>query len=64
MVHMTETFWSTLRDGFSSMFAIAGIIGAVTFTYLVFNFLKNNLDLLNHPKVFAIWSSLYGTMVP
>ena len=62
MIHLTDTYWSTVKDVFSSSFVIAGLVGAVLFSVLVWNFLKNNLEVLTHPKVYALWSSLYGTM--
>ena len=59
---MTSTFWDSIRDVFSSMIVIAGLGGAALFTFLVYNFLKQNLAVLTHPKVYELWSSLYGTM--
>jgi hypothetical protein len=62
MIHLTDTYWRTSKDVFSSSFVIAGLVGAVLFSVLVWNFLKNNLEVLTHPKVYALWSSLYGSM--
>ena len=62
MINITETFWENAKDLFSSLFVILGLSGTILFTGLVYRFLNNNLSVLNNPKVFEIWSSLYGSM--
>jgi hypothetical protein len=62
MIHLTETYWGTAKDVFSSSFVVVGLMGAVLFSVLVWNFLRKNLEVLTHPRVYALWSSLYGTM--
>jgi hypothetical protein len=52
MIHLTNTYWSTAKDVFSSSFVIGGLVGAVLFSVLIWNFLKNNLEVLTHPKVY------------